>query len=682
MRTPLLPITTATLASSLALLALPALAQASIEYDLFGHHVSTGGATLSPFKHGAFALAPLPQSDGVSLVVPGGHALTSVKYDTTTGTTGWKADALALPGAGVFESEATLSYHDALLLGIAAGGAVPAGPVTATITIDGTFSGATSEGSTGFELNAFGLFTGAYLQRKPDKAHPGMDTVSVLHDAVTTTFSVAAGAPFPFSQTLSLSAPLAALGVWAPPPLHVVTFGNGGPAGCTAANPCGVKVPLWPGPVFAAPVVIEFDVVDTLVKAGSGAGAPGESVIDQTNTARLSVQMPAGVYFSLSSGALPDDPAAMQRFLDPPAVPEPSQWLLFLAGLAVLPGLARRRRGTAARAGRSGRGEGRGGGRGGSGGSASSAQPGLVAAVAIASALWPIAGSAQGVTFMASALVGACGGNGANAYTLHDPGSHAAAADGGTVFDLADGITPLADCSAQASANGDTGTLHTLARANNTRYGAAVGEADTGFRDVLTFAVPPGHPNGPTPVTLRMVVKGRFQGVDSTFHNNTSLWWGEEDLVNPGMIVMTVPVAHAGFDWGGPSGPFGSRLAHYSAGGLTGGSNLSLDPDQLQITMLLAFTALPGHSYVIGASQQTSVAAGLDGHGIADFSHTASLAIDLPPGYSFTSASGVFLSAVPELPPAALLLAGLAGMAGLGTRPRRGVRKPRPMPPT
>lgn len=333
------------LAASLALPGVPARAQASIEYTLVGHHVATTGAVLTPITQAAFALAPLPQTDSVSLMLPGGHALTSVKYDTATGTTGWKADALALPGGGVFESEAMLSYQDTLLLGVTTAGAPPPGAVTVSITIDGTFSGSTSQGSTGFELNAFGLFTGAYLQRQADKSHPGMDTVSMLHDGVTTDFAVAAGAAFPFSQTLSLSTPLAALGGWSAPPLHVVTNGNGvGSGGCTASHPCGVILMPWVGPVLTTPPPIAFDVVDTLVHAGSGAGAPGESVIDQMNTARLSVQTPAGVYFALSSGALADDAAAMQRYLDTPAVPEPSPALLIAAGLGLLLALARRQR--------------------------------------------------------------------------------------------------------------------------------------------------------------------------------------------------------------------------------------------------------------------------------------------------------------------------------------------------
>ncbi len=333
------------LAAGLAVPAVTAHAQASIEYTLIGHHVSTAGAVLTPIKHAAFALAPLPQADSVSLLLPGGHALTSVKYDTASGSTGWKADALALPGSGVFESEAMLSYHDAVLLGVTSAGVPPPGAVTVSITIDGTFSGSTSQGSTGFELNAFGLFTGAYLKRQADKSHPGMDLVSVLHDGVTTSFAVAAGVAFPFTQTLSLSAPVATLGAWSERPLPSIVLGNGvGNGGCTFINPCGVRLLPWVGPVLSTPAPIAFDVVDTLVHAGNGAGAPGESVIDQMNTARLSVQTPAGVYFALSSGALADDAAAMARYLDTPAVPEPASALMSLAGLAVLLARVLRRR--------------------------------------------------------------------------------------------------------------------------------------------------------------------------------------------------------------------------------------------------------------------------------------------------------------------------------------------------
>jgi hypothetical protein len=184
----------------------------------------------------------------------------------------------------------------------------------------------------------------------------------------------------------------------------------------------------------------------TLVHADTGAGALGESVIDQVDTARLSAQTPAGVHFALSSGALAGDPAEMERFLDTPAVPEPSQAVLCMAGLAVLLVIPRRRRSVPA----------------------DSRRPGVGVALVTAPALLPLAGGAQEVTFKAGAMVGACGGNGVNAVSVQLPGSHAAASNSGAVIDLADGVSALADGEARAAANGDTGTLHTLAYANNT----------------------------------------------------------------------------------------------------------------------------------------------------------------------------------------------------------------------
>ena len=323
----------------------PAQGQASIEYSLIDHHVPLAGFPLTPIKSGAFVLAPVLQTDTLSLVLPGGHSITSVKYDMAAGKTGWKTDALAAAGGGIFESQASLNYHDAVILGVAASSPVPAGLVTVSITIDGSFSGATSQGSTGFELNAFGKFSGAYLQRKADPLHPGMDTVTLQHDAALSSFSVAAGITFPFSQTLSLSAPASSLGTFAPAPLGSLTLGNGNPAtGCTVEHPCGVMARGIAGVATTKPLPIEFAVVDTLTIAGTGTGAAGESVIDQMNTATLSVQTPAGVYFLLSSGALTDDPASLVRLAATPPVPEPATPALLAAGLGWLLWRSRRTR--------------------------------------------------------------------------------------------------------------------------------------------------------------------------------------------------------------------------------------------------------------------------------------------------------------------------------------------------
>ena len=56
-----------------------------------------------------------------------------------------------------------------------------------------------------------------------------------------------------------------------------------------------------------------------------------------------------------------------------------------------------------------------------------------------------------------------------------------------------------------------------------------------------------------------------------------------------------------------------------------------------------------------------------------DFSNTGSISFGLPQGVSFTSDSGVFLTAATPVPATLPLLAGGLGMIGLGIRRKRKV---------
>jgi hypothetical protein len=49
--------------------------------------------------------------------------------------------------------------------------------------------------------------------------------------------------------------------------------------------------------------------------------------------------------------------------------------------------------------------------------------------------------------------------------------------------------------------------------------------------------------------------------------------------------------------------------------------------------------------------------------GIVDAGHTAQISLQLPPGFTFTSDSGVFLTQVPEPNTALLLTTSLLGLA-------------------
>lgn len=63
--------------------------------------------------------------------------------------------------------------------------------------------------------------------------------------------------------------------------------------------------------------------------------------------------------------------------------------------------------------------------------------------------------------------------------------------------------------------------------------------------------------------------------------------------------------------------------------------------------------------------------AAVNAGGVADFGHTATLTLDLPPGLTFESASGVFLAPIPEPPTIASLLLGVIVVLWIGSSGRR-----------
>lgn len=309
---------------------------AEVDYHVFNHRVLASGAASSQTKAGLLFMAPGAQSDTVSLVEAAGHAITSVTYNSALGTTGWKADAMSVGGFNEYESSISLDYFDAVTLAVASQ-ATLAGNVTVSMTVNGGFSGSTSRGNTGYQLDALGKSTGLFYQREPNLALPGTDVVHRVPTGpglgVSSDTIVAAGAPFVFTDTLSLSQPLALLSPallgFPHPPLIISPTAQNGP-GCTAEHPC---FSMARGPGVVAPWQVHFQVGGTMALAGK-AGLAGDSVIDQSHTASLAIQMPADSYFLLGSGALRD--AAGSAFLVMPvqAVPEPTSALLLALGLA------------------------------------------------------------------------------------------------------------------------------------------------------------------------------------------------------------------------------------------------------------------------------------------------------------------------------------------------------------
>jgi len=318
-----------------------ALSVPGVDYSLLNHRVNfVTGASVTPVKLGSFGIGPGVQADTLSLIEPAGHSIASVTYNAALGKTGWKVDTASAFGTTRYESEASLVYNDAVALAVV--GSTPAGGlVTLSVKIDGSFSGTASRGSTGFELTALGSFAGVSLNRAPNPAAPGMDLITRTDTGGSlppTFFAAASGAAFPFTETLSLVVPLAALGA-AVPVLAPTTGIRPFPFArdCVPSPPeivCMVRLggPTGAGPV---PLPIAFAVTDTLTRAGGGVPA-GTSIIDQMNTATLSVQVPAGVHFLLESGALVEDPASLFAVLPIVAVPEPNALLLMTIGIALI----------------------------------------------------------------------------------------------------------------------------------------------------------------------------------------------------------------------------------------------------------------------------------------------------------------------------------------------------------
>ena len=99
---------------------------------------------------------------------------------------------------------------------------------------------------------------------------------------------------------------------------------------------------------------------------------------------------------------------------------------------------------------------------------------------------------------------------------------------------------------------------------------------------------------------------------------------------------------------------------------------VNASPNAWEVDLTQSVMVAPGTSVDLHYDMSTQALSYGAGSATLDASHTARLAVSLPPDYSFTSGSGVFLTAasVPEPDSAWLLLAGLAGMSLMARRRR------------
>lgn len=220
------------------------------------------------------------------------------------------------------------------------------------------------------------------------------------------------------------------------------------------------------------------------------------------------------------------------------------------------------------------------------------------------------------------------------------------AAQSSARLDLFPSIYPDTHGTAAASASLADGTLHAAATGQRRFTGRPILEGTDGrsaarLWETLNFHVADANPGTRTTIQVKYEVDGAYLPGDA------------------------MPNMGFNFDFGPTARIFGGS----EAGGYTGGGNPGnwINPvmtwDGPGHMLFTAGYELVGEDTEIGLLMQLQT---IGGFGTADFSHTAALSFDLPSNVSFTSASGVFLSAtnpgggggnVPEPPVLALLAA-------------------------
>jgi hypothetical protein len=211
-----------------------------------------------------------------------------------------------------------------------------------------------------------------------------------------------------------------------------------------------------------------------------------------------------------------------------------------------------------------------------------------------------------------------------------------------------------ASCSAatNASASADVsgGSLRAVVATQFIDPLYRAGLAKAALYDTLTFA----GLSGPVVVTLNMSIHGSFSPVPS----------GGGADVTASLISDFLPL--------------GIHVHESNAGdiylpeGIVGGVKTNADPitglfprNDVRFDLSKSFAVSPGAPSFWFMAQLNLLAGGTND--VTDFGHTALLSLDLPPGVTYTSSSGLFLTdiaaPVPEAETAWLLLAGILPLA-------------------
>ncbi|MFO1319657.1 MAG: hypothetical protein U1F52_08580 [Burkholderiales bacterium] len=189
-------------------------------------------------------------------------------------------------------------------------------------------------------------------------------------------------------------------------------------------------------------------------------------------------------------------------------------------------------------------------------------------------------------------------------------------------------------------------------------YASMLVTGDAYLDDFITLALPPA--SAPVPVTVVLAVDGAFDDDSTPVSTSASL------LVNASRAEVT-------FDWAGSSGPGGPvpTASVATTGTVTGVID---DPAGLHALLVDTVMVRPGQPVVISATLSSRTTTREGTWAFIDFSHTAALSIEAPPGISFTSGSGLLLTTPPVPEPATwqALLAGFAAWSAMALRPGRG----------
>jgi hypothetical protein len=229
--------------------------------------------------------------------------------------------------------------------------------------------------------------------------------------------------------------------------------------------------------------------------------------------------------------------------------------------------------------------------------------------------------------------------------------SPSAAAPGLTAIDLAAAVNGTASGSATASADLATGIVRATAK-SDTYQSSGTGYAE--LADDVTFTVAGGG-------SKQITVISHLDGTIGAFANSFSQS-GLSYILNFGTasnVVFTSQGSQGGFT--------------YSAGGALSPTPLGWDSYSLTNVTATGFdftgllTVNDGEMRTVTQRLNLTCQEGVD----CDYSHTGSIALQLPAGVSFTSGSGVFLNPPSSVPAPVSWMTMIAGLGFGGAMARR-----------